>query len=319
MATGIHDATTQSGSSSTPAVAVVIPVYRSAPNALEAIALTQCCKLLGRHPIIFVCADTFDITPYLQFCGRHGIQALVECFEPHWFSSVATYNRLLFDRRFYQRFTSHNHILLYQLDAFVFKDDLTYWCDQGYDYVGAPFFQGWDHSTPADPMLPSGGNGGLSLRRIEAFLTVLTPPFPRARMQTWDDLWRRYQGRSLFGKATCFPRLLNRYRRKSNLYGNYLSDPAMFEDEFFSYVVPRIFPRFKVAPSSAGMFFAFECQPRRLLELTAGELPFGCHAWERYDIGFWKPFIESFGHVIPEDRTSAAHSSSLHRQRIHRS
>lgn len=38
--------------------------------------------------------------------------------------------------------------------------------------------------------------------------------------------------------------------------------------------------------------FAFERSPRYLLRLTGGRLPFGCHAWAKYDFyGFWSRYI----------------------------
>ena len=295
-------------------VAIVIPVYRSKPSALEAIALNQCCALLGRHPIVLACAETLDLAPYQLLCRRHGIEPLVECFEAHCFSSVESYNKLLFDRDFYARFRQYRFMLIHQLDAFVFKDTLAYWCDQEFDYIGAPWFGEFNASTAADPMLPHGGNGGLSLRRVDAFLSVLTAPFPDARVKTWDDLWRKYRDMSLLGKASRYHRQVNKYRRKSNRYANFLAQPRMYEDRFFSNVVPRIFDSFKVAPSSVGMFFAIECQPQRVFEMTARQLPFGCHAWELYDIGFWTPFIEAFGHVIPSVETRTARSRRNHDQ-----
>lgn len=291
---------TGTASATTPhSVAVVIPIYRGTPTPLETISLVQCCVLLGRHPLVLVCAESLDPVPYLQLCAQHGITPTVERLESHSFASITSYNKLLLDSCFYQRFIKYSYILIYQLDAFVFQDTLAHWCQQGYDYIGAPWFEEYDASTATDPMQQSGGNGGLSLRRVEAFLEVLTPPFPYARVKNWDDMWRKYQGMSLVGKAFRFYRLLVRYRRASNLYGNFLAQPKMFEDEFFSKVVPRIFPRFKVAPSAVGMWFAFESQPRRMFGLTNQQLPFGCHAWERYDIDFWRPFIEAFGHAIP--------------------
>ncbi len=33
--------------------------------------------------------------------------------------------------------------------------------------------------------------------------------------------------------------------------------------------------------------FAFERSPRYLYEKNANILPFGCHAWEKYDKAFW--------------------------------
>ena len=48
------------------------------------------------------------------------------------------------------------------------------------------------------------------------------------------------------------------------------------------------------------MSFAFEARPRTLYEMNGRQLPFGCHAWFRYDLAFWKPFVESLGYELPE-------------------
>jgi hypothetical protein len=37
--------------------------------------------------------------------------------------------------------------------------------------------------------------------------------------------------------------------------------------------------------------FAFEAAPRQCLEMNQGRLPFGCHAWGRYDREFWTPHL----------------------------
>ena len=42
-----------------------------------------------------------------------------------------------------------------------------------------------------------------------------------------------------------------------------------------------------------GLRFAFEVSPRTCLDLNGGKMPFGCHAWARYDRSFWEPFIVS--------------------------
>jgi len=39
---------------------------------------------------------------------------------------------------FYDAFKAFDYILIYQLDAFVFRDELEYFCSLGYDYIGAP-------------------------------------------------------------------------------------------------------------------------------------------------------------------------------------
>ncbi len=55
---------------------------------------------------------------------------------------------------------------------------------------------------------------------------------------------------------------------------------------------------FKVAPVNIALQFAFETQVEKCYELNQRELPFGCHAWERYNILFWKQYIEEFGYYL---------------------
>ena len=50
-------------------------------------------------------------------------------------------------------------------------------------------------------------------------------------------------------------------------------------------------PGFRGATVDEGLRFAFESAPRRCFELTGHKLPFGCHAWERFDRAFWEPYL----------------------------
>ena len=38
--------------------------------------------------------------------------------------------------------------------------------------------------------------------------------------------------------------------------------------------------------------------------MNQDRLPFGCHAWFRYDLEFWRPHIEAFGHDLELDMTT---------------
>ena len=53
----------------------------------------------------------------------------------------------------------------------------------------------------------------------------------------------------------------------------------------------RYLPEFKVGTLEQGLAFSFEMEPRRCLERTGGRMPFGCHAWGRYDRAFWEPYL----------------------------
>ena len=64
------------------------------------------------------------------------------------------------------------------------------------------------------------------------------------------------------------------------------------EDLFFSSLVNE---NFRVAPVDIALQFAFERQVKKCFEMNHHQLPFGCHAWERYDAEFWKPYMEDLG------------------------
>lgn len=66
------------------------------------------------------------------------------------------------------------------------------------------------------------------------------------------------------------------------------------EDFFFSAARDD----FKVAPLSTALEFSFETHVRKCFEINGGKLPFGCHAWERYDFLFWKPYMEKQGYDL---------------------
>lgn len=56
----------------------------------------------------------------------------------------------------------------------------------------------------------------------------------------------------------------------------------------------------KMAPIELALEFSFDSNVRECFKRTNGKLPFGCHAWERYDFEIWKPFIEHDGYIVAE-------------------
>lgn len=54
---------------------------------------------------------------------------------------------------------------------------------------------------------------------------------------------------------------------------------------------------FKVAPLNVALQFAFEREVKKCFRLNDGRIPFGCHAWEKYDFDFWRPYIEAQGYA----------------------
>jgi hypothetical protein len=247
-------------------VAVVIPIYKSQMTPFEEISFDRCLKILGRYPLILMSPQGLDLTNYLQRAPG----AEVRRFEPTHFSSVAAYDRLMLKKSFYDRFHDYRYILIYQLDAFVFSDQLESWCAKGFDYVGAPWLDEPDLDKLAAEtgrmrrMFPawakrlnvSVGNGGLSLRKVRSF-------------RSWLSI--------LGGRAHGWP---------------------YHEDAFWGLYVASFYPLFRVPKFNQALKFSFELSPAKCFELNNRELPFGCHAWEKYDIDFWRPFFRDLHYSI---------------------
>jgi hypothetical protein len=80
-----------------------------------------------------------------------------------------------------------------------------------------------------------------------------------------------------------FKREIARWHLRTDGTGN--------EDYFWADEAARCDPSFKVAPFEVGLRFAFEVAPRKCFELNHRRMPFGCHAWQRYDPAFWEPHL----------------------------
>jgi hypothetical protein len=236
-------------------VAVLIPMYKADMNELEQISFDQCVAVLGNHPIIIVKPASLQLSDIEAKHPNIGFRD----FSDSYFDSIAGYNELLTSPGFYKAFLAFEHILIYQLDAFVFEDRLLEWCQKGYDYIGSPYID------PARWMVggPDPGNyfqhrrvflnGGFSLRNVRACMRFL---------QVFYFLGQK---------------------RNSN------------EDGFFSlhFIRLRPFaPLLRLPSWQEALAFGIEQHPRLCYELNGRQKPFGCHAWERYDYAFWKPFIQ---------------------------
>ena len=129
----------------------------------------------GRRPIAIARLEGLSLAAYRP--DRNGVD--VYRFAPAHFASASTYKRLMLLTSFYTVFRGYRHVLIHQLVAFVFSDQLSAWCQQGWDYIGAPWIgsaAGADENRASwlgrtrDNIV---GNGRFSLRRTEACLDFL--------------------------------------------------------------------------------------------------------------------------------------------------
>ncbi len=274
-----------------PTPAIVVPLYKRLTQLedFERASLRQLLNVLRAHPIVFFHSPDLDVEEYLSYAVASGNTVRSELFAPHFFRDTATYSELMLSVDFYARFKEHTHILIYQLDAFIFRDELIKWCEAGFDYLGAPWV-GDKSGRQASGPLVGVGNGGFSLRNIQAALNVLTSRRPFLRFK---DIRSDYARFPLLFRASRVPimafRALTGWRNSGRYYA------SMFrrnEDSFWGEMLPRSRCPFALPSVEVAASFAFEVAPRQLFEMNGRTLPFGCHAFAKYDPDFWRSFID---------------------------
>ena len=168
------------------------------------------------------------------------------------------------------------------MDAWVFKDELQKWCNKGYDYIGAPWFEDYG-SYEKGNRLWRVGNGGLSLRKVKKFMELT---HPKKKIKTFREILKEeYNG--IKSLPICVARAFG-YRNTIGYFQNYYNSRKLAEDVYFSIEMQQYENMKLYVPSPVeACAFAFERSPRYLYEQNAHILPFGCHAWEKYDKAFW--------------------------------
>ncbi len=254
-------------------VKILIPIHKPlnvlAQNEIKAIE--QCCAVLSDYKICFVKPESLDVSDYQEIFPKIG----AESFQDKYFKSVQAYNELMLVSSFYQRFSDFEYILIYQLDAYVFKDELSAWCEKGYDYIGAPWlmkdkyykwynklflqFKSISYKVQNKPFRKfivgdKVGNGGFSLRKVKTFFDV-----------TVNE-----------------KHLIEHYLEKSKKHSEFN------EDVFWATAV-----HFNRPSVTEALKFAFDQYPDICYEKNHKQLPFGCHGWSKEaKYWFWKDFIK---------------------------
>lgn len=267
-------------------VTIVIPIWKNDLSIYEEISLRQCLNVLYKYNISFVTYKGLKIDNILSIVNEYNIKFELIFFDKKFFSSIIDYNSLMLSIRFYIRFIDYKYVLIYQLDCFVFRDELEFWVDQGFSYIGAPWLKGWSSAELTSEIIGV-GNGGFSLRHvfhhIKAILIYKFFDFPLNFMDFVVIKLLRIKGIRL---------LKNRLIDDSNSFLCWKGN----EDIFWNKVSFR-FNWYNIPDGETAAKFSVEVQPRRFCNQYS-KLPFGCHAWWKYDLNFWKPHIENFNHKL---------------------
>lgn len=252
---------------------VLVPIYKEHLSPLECRVLRHTADLLRGHTLVFLKPQGLicdDVSPYLsQF-------ETVEV-SPEWLGTkngIAGYNRMMLSEDFYRIFDDTTYILIHHLDAWMFRDELQDWCDRGYDLVAAPWplrprytrfpLKQWlklkeclatsRHQLSRTQMYGRIGNGGLCLRRVEAFAQAC----------------RKYADEAAY----------------------FLSHPGegMYNEDIFWALVPQ---ELRCPSVTEALQFAFDLKPRLCYDLNHHRLPMGCHGFmHKSREQFWKQFID---------------------------
>ena len=146
---------------------IVIPIHSPSPSKNELISFEQCFRTLNHHPIIVLAPANLNLGKFKEVIPDFKIISI----DPIWQSSLFQYNKLKISDFFYDLFKNYTYLLTYELDAFVFKDELEYWCNKGYDYIGAPWFEGLEFPTSTN--IIGVGNSGFSLRNVKSSIRIV--------------------------------------------------------------------------------------------------------------------------------------------------
>jgi hypothetical protein len=265
-------------------ILVLINIYKSELTRNEILSLKKCIKTLYRHEIIFLGPNDIDLSVYKNLAPEINFHLTdAKCFKG-W----ENYSKFLFSEELYSSFQNYDYILIYQLDCYVFKDELEYWASLDYDYIGAPMFKDFYNNKTFE--IIGSGVGGLSLRNPSKILNIL---------KNWEKNIT-YSGiikdKLAFTRSEKINLIIHKFISSLTGYSfhrpivSFLNEPV--DDIIFGLYLGKELELLNIPTPLIASKFSFEMHPEILYKINNQSLPFGCHAWERFDLKFWSNFIE---------------------------
>lgn len=252
-------------------VKVVIPVYREEITDCERASLKNTMERFAAYPIVFVKPEGMQPEDWAEeYPQAEWIEVSSE-----WLGTkrgIQGYNEMMMSRAFYELFPDTEYILICHLDAWIFRDELADWCSKGYDIVAAPwptrplynhfpfkqYLQWKQHKADSrivrSRMYGRIGNGGLCLRRVEAFCNACTT-----------------------------------YSKEIAYFLSQSETNELYNEDIFWALVPA---EFHYPTVEEALRFAFDLKPALCYSLNHHHLPMGCHGYmHRSRLRFWRQFI----------------------------
>ncbi len=260
----------------------MIPCHKATFSRDELLSLARALTILHSHDIFLLAPCSMGHSIQNILCEKLSVRPedlRLHLIPDRHLESIHTYNQLMLSLDFYRGFTDYSHLLIYQLDSYVFKDELIKWCCTDWDYIGGPIY--YPRSSPyGEKFCQCIGAGGFSLRKISSFIKVLNK---NPTVFTWKDFFSVVKPFNKKGKLF----LLSRFVRCSKGVSIRLSSNAgtldqaigINEDVILGLYLPKYQPWFKVPGYRDAASFCIDYHVTQELSAMDGELPFGTHAW----------------------------------------
>ncbi len=279
---------------------VTIPIYKDIPSDTERASIRQTYHVLGRHPIVFVTHPDCKMDEYRKIAEEEGCTLVVERFDSRYFDSVEHYSDFCFSEELYLRFKDYAYLLICQTDAWVFRDELDEWCAKGYDYIGAPLYFPYNESRFTSVFLGI-GNGGFCLRRIEHCLKIVRhsrnkvflKPSALLRIYWNYFLYNEAFTGSLVARLALIPKFLAKCFGFGNTIGFFIKN-HINEDMLFGSWAKTAWgiDGVNLPDEMTAAAFAMEVHAPDLYQRLGNKLPFGCHAFMKWNYeDFWSDKI----------------------------
>lgn len=243
-------------------VGILVPIYKPRFEPLEQFSIDFSLSIAANRDCFFVAPDGLDCAYYTSRYPR----VPLEYFPADYFDSIDAYSRLLLSTTFYSRFDAYEFVLILQPDAILFRDDLDYWINQPFDYIGAPWPVALELTVWRDRfsgeqrrrVKASVGNGGLSLRRVKKCLSLIDE-FPETH--------------AAFLRATAN------------------------EDSYFA-IMGLLSNNFNIPNELIASIFSMELEPKYYYSINGLRYPMGAHAWWIVEPRFWAPCLPPLASVL---------------------
>ena len=260
-------------------VIIVIPIYRELYKN-EAFALDNNLHVFREYPTVFLKPKGLNIEKLKEKYPQIGEVEVSDL----WLGKtkgIAGYNEMMMSADFYNMFVDYEYMLICQTDVWVFRDELSEWCNKGIDHVGAP----WPNRKIYEHF---------PLKQYIQLRIFLKPAKKNLHCQMFGNIGN---GGFSLRKVKVFRDLCLKYSKEIEFY-NTQTDPYHNEDIFWA-LVPK---ELKIPTIEQAANFSFDRKLELCYKINKEHLPMAAHGYDRkHRKKFWSQFIpkEAFGIVSP--------------------